>query len=60
MSFLRSGNRAADALRSVTLQRHYTRHAEGSVLVCFGHTQVLCTASVERHAAARHTHAQRP
>jgi ribonuclease PH len=31
----------------VRLQRHYTRHAEGSVLVAFGDTQVLCTASVE-------------
>jgi hypothetical protein len=37
----------ADALRPVTMQRHYTRHAEGSVLVAFGHTQVLCTASVD-------------
>ena len=45
--FLRSGGRAADALRAVTLQRHYTRHAEGSVLVSFGDTKVLCTASVE-------------
>ncbi|MBL8334065.1 MAG: ribonuclease PH [Rubrivivax sp.] len=47
MSFSRPGGRAADALRPVRLQRHYTRHAEGSVLVSFGHTQVLCTASVE-------------
>ena len=37
----------ADALRPVTLQRGYTRHAEGSVLVSFGDTRVLCTASVE-------------
>jgi ribonuclease PH len=43
----RSHSRAADALRPVRIQRHYTRHAEGSVLVCFGDTQVLCTASVE-------------
>jgi len=43
----RSHGRAADALRPVRVQRHYTRHAEGSVLVCFGDTQVLCTASVE-------------
>ncbi len=34
-------------MRSVTLQRNFTRHAEGSVLVCFGDTQVLCNASVE-------------
>jgi ribonuclease PH len=47
MSFQRPTGRAADALRPVTLTRGYTRHAEGSVLVSFGHTQVLCTASVE-------------
>ena len=47
MSFERTAGRAADALRPVTLQRGYTRHAEGSVLVSFGHTRVLCTASVE-------------
>ncbi len=46
-SVQRSHSRAADALRPVRLQRHYTRHAEGSVLVAFGDTQVLCTASVE-------------
>ena len=47
MSFSRTGGRAAHALRPVTLQRGYTRHAEGSVLVAFGDTRVLCTASVE-------------
>ena len=47
MSYVRSAGRAADALRPVTLQRAYTCHAEGSVLVSFGQTQVLCTASVE-------------
>jgi ribonuclease PH len=47
MSIPRPQGRAADALRPVTLQRHYTRHAEGAVLVAFGHTQVLCTASVD-------------
>jgi ribonuclease PH len=47
MPFERSAGRRADALRPVTLQRHYTRHAEGSVLVSFGDTKVLCTASVE-------------
>ena len=47
MTFVRSTGRRPDALRPVTLQRGYTRHAEGSVLVSFGHTQVLCTASVE-------------
>ena len=47
MSFERSADRLADALRPVTIERGYTRHAEGSVLVSFGHTKVLCTASVE-------------
>jgi ribonuclease PH len=47
MSFERSAGRAADALRPVTLERGYTRHAEGAVLVSFGQTRVLCTASVE-------------
>ncbi|EHR70531.1 ribonuclease PH [Burkholderiales bacterium JOSHI_001] len=45
--FVRTGGRAADAMRAVSLFRGYTRHAEGSVLVCFGDTKVLCTASVE-------------
>ena len=45
--FERSGGRAADQLRPVRLTRHFTRHAEGSVLVEFGQTRVLCTASVE-------------
>ncbi len=44
--FVRTGARAANALRPVTLTRSYTRHAEGSVLVEFGHTKVLCNASV--------------
>ena len=43
----RSGGRAADQLRPVRITRGYTIHAEGSVLVEFGHTRVLCTASVE-------------
>jgi len=47
MSFVRSAGRAPDALRPVSLQRRFTKHAEGSVLVSFGDTQVLCTASVE-------------
>jgi ribonuclease PH len=46
-SFSRPSGRAPDQLRPIRIQRHYTRHAEGSVLVCFGDTQVLCTASVE-------------
>ncbi|MDR0780967.1 MAG: ribonuclease PH, partial [Pseudomonadales bacterium] len=44
---VRPSGRAADALRDVRLTRHYTRHAEGSVLVEFGATHVICTASVE-------------
>ncbi len=47
MNTTRSAGRAADALRPVSIERHYTRHAEGSVLVAFGDTKVLCTASVE-------------
>jgi ribonuclease PH len=47
MSFIRTQGRAADALRPVTITRRFTKHAEGSVLVSFGDTQVLCTASVE-------------
>ena len=46
-SFVRSGGRAANALRPLRIQRQYTQHAEGSVLIAFGATQVLCTASVE-------------
>jgi ribonuclease PH len=43
----RSFDRGPGELRPVRFQRGYTRHAEGSVLVEMGHTQVLCTASVE-------------
>jgi ribonuclease PH len=46
-SYVRSGGRAADQLRPVRITRHYTVHAEGSVLIEFGQTRVLCTASVE-------------
>jgi ribonuclease PH len=44
---IRPGKRAPDELRPVRIQRHYTRHAEGSVLIEFGDTRVICTASVE-------------
>jgi ribonuclease PH len=44
---LRPSGRAADQLRAVSFQRAFTRHAEGSVLVSFGDTRVLCTATVE-------------
>lgn len=43
----RPSGRAPDQLRDIRLTRDYTRHAEGSVLVEFGDTKVLCTASVE-------------
>jgi len=45
--YQRTNQRATDALRPIRITRHYTRHAEGSVLVEFGDTKVLCTASVE-------------
>jgi ribonuclease PH len=45
--FARSGGRAADELRPVRITRGYTIHAEGSVLIEFGNTKVICTASVE-------------
>lgn len=43
----RASGRANNELRPIEIQRHYTRHAEGSVLISFGATRVLCTASVE-------------
>lgn len=49
---MRIKGRANDALRPVTLTRRYTRHAEGSVLTCFGDTRVLCTASIEERVPA--------
>ena len=45
--FARSGGRALDQLRPIRITRHYTMHAEGAVLIEFGNTRVLCTASVE-------------
>lgn len=44
---MRPSGRAQDELRSIRLSRHYTKHAEGSVLVEFGDTKVICTATVE-------------
>lgn len=44
---MRPSGRKPDQLREIKLTRHYTRHAEGSVLVEFGDTRVLCNASVE-------------
>jgi len=47
MSTVRPSQRANNQLRTVEIIRHYTKHAEGSVLIKFGDTHVLCTASVE-------------
>ncbi|MCB1847225.1 MAG: ribonuclease PH [Halieaceae bacterium] len=44
----RPSGRAPAQLRDINIDRHFTRHAEGSVLVSFGHTRVICTASVEQ------------
>ena len=46
-AFSRPSGRSAGQLRPVVIERRYTRHAEGSVLIAFGDTRVLCTASVE-------------
>jgi ribonuclease PH len=44
---MRPSGRAPDQMRTITFEPHFTRHAEGSVLVSFGDTRVLVTASVE-------------
>ena len=44
---MRPSKRAPDEIRDIKITRHYTKHAEGSVLVEFGDTRVVCTASVE-------------
>jgi len=44
---MRPSRRRPDELRPIAIDRHYTRHPEGSVLVAFGDTRVICTASVE-------------
>ena len=44
---MRPSGRAPDQLREIQFTRNYTKHAEGSVLVAFGHTKVICTATVE-------------
>ena len=49
---MRPSGRANDELRQVKLTRNYTMHAEGSVLVEFGNTKVICTASVENSVPA--------
>ena len=45
--FTRPSGRSANALRPVVINRHFTKHAEGSVLIEFGDTRVICTASIE-------------
>ncbi|MBP6799076.1 MAG: ribonuclease PH [Luteimonas sp.] len=52
MSIARPSGRAPDQLREVRIERGFTRHAEGSVLVSFGDTRVLCTASVDNKVPA--------
>jgi ribonuclease PH len=47
MTVVRPSGRMPEQLRPVSIQRGFTRHAEGSVLVSFGDTRVLCTASVD-------------
>jgi len=46
---MRPSGRAPDELRTIRLTRNYTKHAEGSVLVEFGDTKVICTASVDEN-----------
>ncbi|MFP8967930.1 ribonuclease PH [Pokkaliibacter sp. CJK22405] len=48
IEFERPSGRRVDQMRQVKITRHYTKHAEGSVLVEFGDTKVICTASVSR------------
>ncbi len=47
MTVVRPSGRLPEQMRDVGIQRGFTRHAEGSVLISFGDTRVLCTASVE-------------
>jgi ribonuclease PH len=44
---MRADGRADDELRPISFQRHFNERPEGSVLVCYGNTKVLCTATVE-------------
>ena len=44
---MRPSGRAPDEMRAITIETGYTKHAEGSCLISFGDTRVLCTASVE-------------
>jgi len=44
---MRPSGRAPDEMRAITIETNFTKHAEGSCLISFGETRVLCTASVE-------------
>ena len=44
---MRPSGRAPDEMRAISIETHFTKHAEGSCLICFGDTRVLVTASVE-------------
>jgi ribonuclease PH len=44
---MRPSGRQSDQLREIVITPHFTKHAEGSVLVSFGDTRVICTASIE-------------
>ena len=44
---MRPSGRAPDEMRAITIETGFTKHAEGSCLISFGHTRVLCTASIE-------------
>ena len=44
---MRPSGRAPDEMRAIFIETAFTKHAEGSVLIGFGDTQVLCTASIE-------------
>lgn len=46
---MRPSGRAPDEMRAITIETGFTKHAEGSCLISFGDTRVLCTASVERN-----------
>jgi ribonuclease PH len=46
---MRLNNRPTDSLRTITFERHYTKHAEGSILSCFGETKVLCNVSIQEN-----------
>ncbi len=50
--FSRIGGRQFDQLRSIEIHRGYSKHAEGSVLICYGDTRVICTASAEKGVPA--------